>query len=680
MKHVTHGKTLAGKAFNVALAVALAFGLTPPVRAFGSDGVTAAEPAAGEQATTRDVSPSDEAQAVPEPTVAGALSATETEAVRDESSEVSATDAVEGEQTDMGGPYTARATGVDNLNYALPSEVSTTFTNGRARLTVKANDKAITYGEEPASDGVTYSGFVAGDDESSLGGTLAFSYDYEQYGDVGSYAITPSGLTSDNYDIVFETGLLTVNPKQVVVQWGEVVRFTYNGQPQAPTATVNSADLVNGDTCEVTISGAEKDIGGYHATASGLTNKNYVLWVTQERDFSIGQKEIGLSWADTELPYTGSPQKPTATATGLVEGDVCEVTVTGEQTEVGGPYTAMASRLSNLNYRLPSAATQDFRIVPADKGGLDEAIKKAEEALNPTGGDDPAGMDDPDVSRAVSKLRAAVDKAKETSSKENPTKGEVDEAEAAVMEAQAELERAVDDKVRADEATGEMNDLPAPDKVTADDRDAIEAARAAYDALTDVQKAKVSPDALKRLEAAEAAVKDAKIVYAVVRGEGGSWTKGGSDGLEFAFKRNVNDERTIDTFSGLRVDGVEVPKDGYTAVAGFVVITLSPAYLETLSAGDHELTATFADGDDVAVGFKVLEAPASGEAGVDGGTGTDDGSAGASAKAAPSKAATPKTGDVAPLALSMSCAALGLVALVASRRRERGSVRDKRNR
>ena len=28
MKHVTHGKTLAGKAFNVALAVALAIGLT----------------------------------------------------------------------------------------------------------------------------------------------------------------------------------------------------------------------------------------------------------------------------------------------------------------------------------------------------------------------------------------------------------------------------------------------------------------------------------------------------------------------------------------------------------------------------------------------------------------------------------------------------------------------------
>ena len=191
MKHVTHGKTLAGKAFNVALAVALAIGLTPPVRAFGSDGVTAAEPAAGEQATARDAAPSDQAQEIPEATVAGALSAKETEPVRDESSEVSATDAVEGEQTDMGGPYTARATGVDNLNYAPSSEVSMPFTIGKARLTVKANDKAITYGEEPASDGVTYSGFVAGDDESSLDGTLVFSYDYEQYGDVGAMPSRP---------------------------------------------------------------------------------------------------------------------------------------------------------------------------------------------------------------------------------------------------------------------------------------------------------------------------------------------------------------------------------------------------------------------------------------------------------------------------------------------------------
>ena len=115
------------------------------------------------------------------------------------------------------------------------------------------------------------------------------------------------------------------------------------------------------------------------------------------------------------------------------------------------------------------------------------------------------------------------------------------------------------------------------------------------------------------------------------------------------------------------------PSFTVTSAFGSVVVTLSPTYLETLSAGDHELMATFADGDDVAVGFKVLEVPVSGEADSDGGSDS------ASPKAPTTRAATPKTGDVTPLALPMSCAALGLVALVASRRRERGSVHDKRD-
>ena len=48
--------------------------------------------------------------------------------------------------------------------------------------------------------------------------------------------------------------------------------------------------------------------------------------------------------------------------------------------------------------------------------------------------------------------------------------------------------------------------LPESDKLTADDKNAVEAARAAYDALTDEQKEKVSEDVLKKLTDAEAEI------------------------------------------------------------------------------------------------------------------------------------------------------------------------------
>ena len=101
--------------------------------------------------------------------------------------------------------------GNDNYNgveAAGPIEV----TIGTVPLTVTAKDKAITYGDAPANDGVTYSGFVNKETESVLGGTLAYAYSYTQYGNVGdTYTITPKGLTSDNYNISFVAGPLKVN-------------------------------------------------------------------------------------------------------------------------------------------------------------------------------------------------------------------------------------------------------------------------------------------------------------------------------------------------------------------------------------------------------------------------------------------------------------------------------------
>ena len=178
-------------------------------------------------------------------------------------------------------------------NYAI-SFTSANLTITKVGLKIMAKNHTITYGDIPVDNGVTYEGFVNGDTESSLG-SIDYDFSYEQYGDVGNYTITPKGLTSDNYDITFVKGKLTVSPKKVGLTWSETTSFPYDGSPHAPTATATG--LVNGDKIGVTVSGAETNAGNSHtATASALTGDkagNYKLPTANKQSYTVTPKSLG---------------------------------------------------------------------------------------------------------------------------------------------------------------------------------------------------------------------------------------------------------------------------------------------------------------------------------------------------------------------------------------------------
>lgn len=89
------------------------------------------------------------------------------------------------------------------------AEASLEVTISKVGLTVTAEDKSVTCGEAAPAYTASYNGFVGGETEAVLGGTLAFACDYTTSSAAGDYTITPSGLTSDNYTITFQTGTLT---------------------------------------------------------------------------------------------------------------------------------------------------------------------------------------------------------------------------------------------------------------------------------------------------------------------------------------------------------------------------------------------------------------------------------------------------------------------------------------
>ena len=135
--------------------------------------------------------------------------------------------------------------------------------------------------------------------------------------------------------------------------------LTYNGKNQKPTAKVSN--LVKGDKCTVTVSGAKKDAGTYTATATKLSNANYALPKTASVKYTIKPRTAKLAWTNTRFTYDGKSHKPTATVSNLVKGDACTVTVDGAK-KAAGTYTATATKLSNANYALPKNATVKFTI------------------------------------------------------------------------------------------------------------------------------------------------------------------------------------------------------------------------------------------------------------------------------------------------------------------------------
>ena len=100
-------------------------------------------------------------------------------------------------------------TGAQTGNYQLSAVTATAQADiTRAALGVRADDKTKAFGAADPAFTASYSGFVNGETPAVLVGTLIFSRDPGQ--SVGSYLTTPSGLTSPNYAISFNTGKLTI--------------------------------------------------------------------------------------------------------------------------------------------------------------------------------------------------------------------------------------------------------------------------------------------------------------------------------------------------------------------------------------------------------------------------------------------------------------------------------------
>ena len=179
----------------------------------------------------------------------------------------------------VGGVLTVEITVEDGTNYKTFT-TTVDITINKAILTITAENHTIMYGDEPANNGVSHSGFVNEEDEELLN-SLNYVYNYSQYGNVGDYVISVGGITSNNYEIKFVDGKLTVEKYEVTVNWNSG-NYNYDGKEHKPTAAFTDlfgtevgltvvVTNTNGGLVNQVISA-----GDYVATAS-TSNPNYTL-------------------------------------------------------------------------------------------------------------------------------------------------------------------------------------------------------------------------------------------------------------------------------------------------------------------------------------------------------------------------------------------------------------------
>ncbi len=182
--------------------------------------------------------------------------------------------------------------GLTSDNYDI-TFVDGELTINQVALTVTADDQSKDYDGEvfPTDDyTVTYDGFVTGEDETDLGGTLDFSGTAITAVDAGDYVITPEGLTSDNYEISYVNGALTISKEELTVDGSfTAADKEYDGTTDA-TIVDNSLTLdgvVSGEESDVSLDPvaafASADVGTHEVSLtsatdiSGAASANYTL-------------------------------------------------------------------------------------------------------------------------------------------------------------------------------------------------------------------------------------------------------------------------------------------------------------------------------------------------------------------------------------------------------------------
>ena len=236
----------------------------------------------------------------------------------------------------------------------------------KAPLTIKADDLAKFQGDVNPTLTATYTGFVNGETESVLLTLPTLVTTATQASPIGTYPITASGASAQNYEISYLDGVLSVVERQTqVITFNSLPAVTYGQGDFIPLVTStnstipieltssdnNVATIVNGNTIHIV--GAGTTI----ITASQAGSPNYFPAVDVTNPLEVLKAPLQIAVADTvKLEGTANPQFRFIysgfvlgeTASDLVSQPVVNTSAT--TSSAPGIFTASPADAASANY------------------------------------------------------------------------------------------------------------------------------------------------------------------------------------------------------------------------------------------------------------------------------------------------------------------------------------------
>jgi hypothetical protein len=137
------------------------------------------------------------------------------------------------------GDCTLTATQDGNAAFDPALPVTQTFTVAPAPVTINASSAHVTYGDTVPATAPSFSGFVNGQDESSLDTQPVCSSTVPAGGTAGTYTTNCDGAASRNYQFTYVPGTLIIDKVGTDVTLSLVPTPVEPGQPVTMTATVS---------------------------------------------------------------------------------------------------------------------------------------------------------------------------------------------------------------------------------------------------------------------------------------------------------------------------------------------------------------------------------------------------------------------------------------------------------
>ena len=188
--------------------------------------------------------------------------------------------------------------------------------------------------------------------------------------DVGEYTAVAATLSNDNYKLPnnMETLFSIIKAAPSVTAPSPVDELVYSGKSQS-LILAGSTDV---GVIEYSLDGVNYstniptgiNAGKYKVYYKIADSDNWNGLAPQMVNVSVATKEILIDWESSKFVYDGNNHLPKAFADGLADGDECVITVEGVGNDAG-EYTAVATILSNANYRLPENTKYQFTIAKA---------------------------------------------------------------------------------------------------------------------------------------------------------------------------------------------------------------------------------------------------------------------------------------------------------------------------